>query len=88
MDPAVADARGRLSIIEAILPIDVGSLMVCYTLLAGTLIGESRTTLLEQEFRLSEMSLIYIPFYDFTLEYKDKMRTIRLNGMTGEIKEV
>lgn len=49
---------------------------------------ETPRRILEQEFYVSELSLIYLPFYDFTLEHKDKMRTIRLNGMTGEIKEV
>lgn len=49
---------------------------------------ETPRRILEQEFRLTEMNLIYLPFYDLTLEYKDKMRPIRINGMTGEIKEV
>lgn len=49
---------------------------------------ESPRRIIEQEFLLSELSLIYLPSYDFTLEYNTKMRTIRLDGVTGGFKEV
>ncbi len=47
---------------------------------------ETPRRITEQEFLLSEMSLIYLPSYDFTLQYNEKMRTIRLDGVTGEFK--
>ena len=40
---------------------------------------------IEQVFKVTQISLIYIPFYDLSLKYRDKEKKIRLNGMTGKI---
>ncbi len=47
---------------------------------------ETPRRVIEQEFVLTELCLIYLPSYDFTLEYNGKMRTLRLDGVTGEFK--
>lgn len=41
----------------------------------------------EHQFVIGELSLIYIPYYEFTFEYKGKTRTARLDGMTGKMEE-
>ena len=40
---------------------------------------------IEQVFKVTQISLIYIPFYDLSLKYRDKGKKVRLNGMTGKI---
>jgi hypothetical protein len=40
--------------------------------------------ILEQVFKISEVSLIYIPFYDIELKYRDKGKKVRLNGISGK----
>lgn len=41
----------------------------------------------EHQFVVGELSLIYLPYYEFTFEYKDKTRTARLDGATGKMEE-
>jgi hypothetical protein len=49
---------------------------------------ESPRRILEQEFKLLELSLIYIPSYDFTFQYDKRMMPVRLDGMTGAFRGV
>lgn len=42
---------------------------------------------IEHQFVIGELSLIYIPSYEFTFEHKDKIRTARLDGATGKMDE-
>lgn len=49
---------------------------------------ETPRRILEQEFRVEELSLIYIPSFDFTFQYDKRMMPVRLDGMTGEFRAV
>ena len=41
----------------------------------------------EHQLVVGELSLIYLPYYEFTFAYKDKTRTARLDGVTGKMEE-
>jgi hypothetical protein len=49
---------------------------------------ETPRKIIEHEFRISETSLIYIPFYELFLRCKGKTKQVRLNGITGKITEL
>jgi hypothetical protein len=49
---------------------------------------ETPRRIIEHEFRISDLSLIYIPFYELCLKCKGKTKQVRLNGITGKITEV
>lgn len=40
--------------------------------------------IIEQEARITKLELIYLPFYDFTVEAKDQRKIVKLNILTGE----
>ncbi len=49
---------------------------------------ETPRKIIEHEFRINDLSLIYIPFYELCLKCKGKTKQVRLNGVTGKITEV
>jgi hypothetical protein len=46
---------------------------------------ENPHKIIEHEFKITEVSLIFIPFYDLNLKYRDKTKKVRLNAMTSKV---
>ncbi len=44
----------------------------------------SPSKIIEQEMAINSLELIYVPFYDLTIEAKGQRKVIQLNALTGE----